>query len=99
MIKELNRNNETNWKEKIQIELSLEDLQIIYDCVGAIPSKYIPLKHLNTKFGSNISKIYPRILNELYEALDTIISEHNGITDNDIMANTEITLEIIEGNE
>ena len=34
MIRELNRNNETDWNERIQLELNLADIQAIYDCVG-----------------------------------------------------------------
>ena len=40
MIKELNDNVTPNWGETIRLEMDLEDLQIIYDCVGAVPLKY-----------------------------------------------------------
>lgn len=94
MIRELNRDYETKWDEKIQIELSLEDLQVIYDCIGAVPPQFINIKHKNTSF--NRSHEYHRqILHTLYEDLHTIISEHNGVTDDDMMVDTEVDLELV----
>ena len=55
MIKEINRNNETNWFEKIQLEMNLQDLQILYDCLGAVPNKYLMEKHKYTSLNYNQS--------------------------------------------
>ena len=98
MIKELNKNNETNWYEKIQLEMSLQDLQIIFDCIGAIPTKYLEFKHRNTKFGLNYTyNDYCDLANNIYEDLEQIISKHNGITDDDMMINNDIELKLEEG--
>ena len=100
MIKEINRNNETNWFEKIQLEMTLQDLQILYDCLGAVPNKYLIEKHKYTSLNyiddtmcSGIS-ICSDITNDLYESLDKILSEHNGITDDNKMVNLNVELEI-----
>lgn len=97
MIRELNRNNETKWNEKIQIELSLEDLQVVYDCIGAVPPRFINIKHNNTSFNRS-NEYHKLLLHGLYEDLHTIISEHNGVTDDDMMI-TEVSLEIVEVKE
>lgn len=91
MIKELGRNNETNWSEKIQIELPLSDLQILYDSIGAMPPQYLKIKHKCTKFNHDN---YTDMINDIYEGLHNILLEHNGVTDDDPMANIEIELEI-----
>lgn len=93
MIREINRNNKTDWNEKIQIELSLAELQIIYDTIGAIPYKYLNYKHKDTKLNFDETEFRTQI-NSIYNSLDTIISEHNGITDSDIMINTDVEIEI-----
>lgn len=92
MIKELNRNNKTDWNEEIQIELTLADLQIIYDCVGAMPIQYLKLKHENTNF-NNLSKD-AELLTDIYESLHIILSEHNGINDDNPTVNNNIDIEI-----
>lgn len=90
MIRELNRNTETNWGEKIQLEMTLQDLQVIYDCIGSVPSKYLEEKHKYTTF----KPLYGNIINNLYEDLDIILMEHNGITDSNKMVDTNVELEI-----
>lgn len=89
MIKELNRNNKTNWYEKIQLEMNLQDLQVLYDCIGAVPNKYLEEKHKYTSFN-----YIDDIAVDLYEGLNKILSEHNGITDDDKMVNLNVELEI-----
>lgn len=89
MIRELNRNNKTNWSEKIQLEMNLSDLQILYDCIGAVPNKYLEEKHKNTSFN-----YIDDITIDLYEGLNRLLSEHNGITDDNKMINLNVELEI-----
>ena len=96
MIRELGRNAETNWYEKIQLEMTLSDLQYIYDCIGAVPPKYVEIKHKHSSFNRDES-IYRDISTDLYESLHTILSEHNGVTDDDMMINTNIELDIDMG--
>ena len=76
--------------------MSLADLQVIYDCVGAVPLDYLKAKHKNTNF-----KDYSAIMiTDLYEELDNIIYKHYGIGDNNENVNLDITLEMIgEENE
>ena len=98
MIKELNKIEEPNWGEKIQLEVDLADLQIIYDCVGAVPLKYLKAKHRNTNF--EIKHYTANMFTELYEELEDIIDRHNGITDNNKNVNIDIELSIVgEENE
>lgn len=94
MIKELNRDNGTNWSKKIQLELPLSDLQIIYDCIGAVPPSYLTARHKNTIF-KHENKEFIKAIDDIYEDLDAILVEHNGITDNDFMLNTFVTLEMV----
>ena len=91
MIKELNRNNKTNWYEKIQLEMTLQDLQILYDCLGAVPIEYLKEKHKYTSL-NYLDDLICDIAADLYGDLDKILSEHNGITDDDKMVNTEVEL-------
>lgn len=94
MIKELNRNNKTNWYEKIQLEMTLQDLQILYDCLGAVPNKYLIEKHKHTSLNYIDDLMCSEISSDLYEGLNKILSEHNGITDDDKMVNLNVELEI-----
>lgn len=86
MIKELNKNYEPNWNEKIEISLSLRDLQLIYDCVGAVPLSYINYKHRDkpTKFSD---KYDATLFTALYNELDDLIVAHNGINDESLNLN------------
>ena len=95
MIRELGRNTIVDWYEKVQIELNLHDLQILYDCIGATPIEYIKEKHKCTPFNL-METVYNDISVDLYEGLNIILSEHNGITDDDKMVNTNIELEVIK---
>jgi hypothetical protein len=97
MIREINRNNETNWHEKIQLEMNLQDLQILYDCLGAVPNKYLIEKYKYTSLNYIDSSICGDITSDLYESLNKIISEHNGVTDDNAMINSDIELVILKG--
>lgn len=99
MIKELGRNDKTDWHEKIQLELDLADIQAIYDCVGAIPDYYLNVKHKHTAFGGRESNYYVELLLNLYESLNIILLEHNGVTDDDMMVNPNIGVKVIGDDE
>lgn len=99
MIKELNKTNKTNWYEKIQLEMTLQDLQILYDCLGGVPIKYLVKKHENTSLNYIDNSICSGIVDDLYNGLDKILSEHNGITDDNMMVNTNIELDIKNGDD
>ena len=97
MIRELGLNNAVDWNENISIQLSMSDLQIIYDCVGAVPLKYLNAKHKNNTF---FNKINANMFSEIYNNLDDIISRHNGFTDDTLDVNINIELDMIgEENE
>ena len=93
MIKELNKSYEPNWDEKIEISLSLRDLQLIYDCVGAVPKKYLDYKHESSKFSRKYDATY---FTGLYNELDAILDAHNGITDESIEINIDVELDMIK---
>ena len=99
MIRELNRNNETDWNEKIQLELNLADIQAIYDCVGVIPDHYLDVKHKLTAFGGHKKGYYGELLTDLYESLHVILCEHNGVTDDDMMVNPNVSIKVIGDDE
>lgn len=84
MIKELNKNYEPNWNEEIEIKLSLRDLQLIYDCVGAVPLSYINYKHENTKFTKRYDATF---FTTVYDELDDLIVAHNGVNDESLNIN------------
>ena len=94
MIRDLNRYKKTDWQEKIQLELTLSDLQVLYDAIGALPPKYLKIKHKNTPF-HNEEVYYNRKVYELYEDLDYIIMEYNGINDDDMTVNNSVELKLI----
>ena len=96
MIKELGVNDEPNWDEKLQLELSLAELQIIYDCVGAVPIRYLNLKHKENLF---TNKYNASMFNGIYSDLDDILSKHNGLTDDDVDVDTFVELDIVQGDE
>lgn len=104
MIKDLTKTFETNWNERIYLQLPLADLQIIYDCIGAVPSNYLIRKHEKSRFLADVidkSKFndFSARINTLYNELDEIVSRYNGITDMDLSVNTDIELDIIEDTE
>lgn len=100
MIKELGMINEADWNEKIQIELSVADLQIIYDCVGAVPLKYLNLKHKDNSFTNKFNAtMVATMVDGIYNELDEILFRHNGLTDDRLDIDDYIELDIIRGDE
>ena len=96
MIKDLTKGDKTNWGEKIQIELTLADLQMIYDCIGAVPPKYLRKKHEKTNFNKTSEYYFENIFHSVYEELEYIVKAHNGIIDTDENVNINMTLDITE---
>lgn len=92
MIRELNKNYEPHWNEKLEISLSLRELQLIYDCIGAVPFKYINCKHEKSKFYKECTA---EEFNTIYSNLDDIIRNHNGVTDDDRNVNINLELDIV----
>ena len=101
MIIEKTKFNKPNWDEKITLELSLEDLQVLYDCVGSIPWRYIKLRHERTSFKNRADKVEKL---ELYDSLEEILKNHNGLIDyddieNNLNLNLNLVLENLENDE
>lgn len=92
MISELHKSQKPNWNESIQLEMTLADLQIIYDCIGAVPLNYLKSKHKNTSF--EISCYTTDMYTELYDELEDVIIRHSGITDENECVNLDIGLTI-----
>ena len=86
MIKELAKVSDDRWNEVITLQLTLEDLQYIYDCVGAVPPPYIKEKHTETPFKEYADKCTVNV-GMLYEELDDIITRHGGVNDGDDRVN------------
>ena len=87
----------TYWEEKITVELTLADLQLLYDCVGAVPWRYISLRHDKTIFKEKILLKNSSNLTCLYHELEKIVDKHNGLTDEDSFSNNlnlDVQLEI-----
>lgn len=77
-------NEKPQWKKVIRIDLTLEELQIIYDCVGDIAFEDIHYKHNNeyNDYHQEWNKIFvPFMLNSVYEDLEQILNDNNGIVD------------------
>ena len=96
MIKELNKDYKPNWDEKIEIGLTLRELQLIYDCVGVVPFKYINYKHEASDFYNQYSA---SIFSDMYDSLNDILNFHNGITDDNVSVNNDAYLEIVNNGE
>lgn len=85
MIKEIKNELDTpNWDETITLELTLKDLQIIFDAVGDLPPQVIKDKHINSPlhdviFVDTISA--SKLIDEIYNSLEVIIDKHNGVLD------------------
>lgn len=95
MIKELGQDKSADWDEIVQIELSVADLQMLYDCVGAVPLKYFNIRHQKDAF---FTKYDANSFDSLYNQLDEILFRHKGITD-DSLDVTFVELEIVEDKE
>lgn len=86
MIKEIkSKLKKPDWNEKITLELTLRDLQIIYDAVGSIPPMILKDKHekCNSLFYDNLLKYNSAstLIYDVYSELENILTEYNGIID------------------
>lgn len=71
-------NENPQWNKTIRVDLTLTELQIIYDCVGSTPFCDIHYKHDDEKW-NNI--LLPIMLDKLYDDLGKILGDNNGIID------------------
>ena len=71
----------SKWNKKIQLKLSLKELQIIYDCVGAMTPNELREKAIDKAYCWNDLNDIEVVLHNVYESLDNIISNHGGIVD------------------
>ena len=77
-------NENPQWKKVIRIDLTLEELQIIYDCVGNIAFEDINYKNNNeyNDYHQEWNKIFiPAMLDNVYDGLEQILNDNNGIVD------------------
>ena len=77
-------NEKPQWKKVIRIDLTLEELQIIYDCVGKISFRDIQYEHNNeyNDYHQEWNKIFiPAMLDNVYDDLEQILNDNNGIVD------------------
>lgn len=86
MIKEIERNSNTpNWNEVITLELTLRDLQIIFDAVGAMPPRALEEKHelYNSSLFNAGMLTYDvsSLIDDVYDELRKILTAYNGIID------------------
>lgn len=86
MIKEIkNELDAPNWDKTITLELTLKDLQIIFDAVGDLPPRVIYEKHNeNSPFYSVIPKTdmaLIKLIDDIYNDLEIIIDKYNGVLD------------------
>lgn len=85
MIKEIKRNsNIPNWNEVITLELTLRDLQIIFDAVGDMPPNVLEEKHKHSSlhdiiFEDKMSS--SKLIDKVYDELESILVKHNGVLD------------------
>ena len=83
MIKEIeSKSKNPNWNEKITLELTLRDLQIIYDAVGSTPPIILKDKHEkrnSSLFHDNL--FTATLIDDIYSELENILTKYNGIID------------------
>ena len=86
MIKEIESKSKIpNWNETIKLELTLRDLQIIYDAIGDIQPRVIEEKH--ERYGSSllresvITYDVSSLIDDIYNELEKILTAYNGIID------------------
>lgn len=89
MVVEKIINPNIDWNEKITLELSLADLQLLYDCVGAVPWSYIVSRHEKTSF--TIDNIR---FSDLYNELEEVLNNHHGLIDYDDENNLNLNIEL-----
>lgn len=84
MIRELKETDIPNWDEIITLQLTLKDLQILFDAIGGIPPRVLKEKHEQSSlhdviFESEISA--SKLIDKIYSELEDIIDKHNGVLD------------------
>lgn len=86
MIKEIESKPKTpNWNEAIKLELTLRDLQIIYDAIGSMPPKVVEEKHKKRNSSllceSVVTYDVASLIHDIYNELEEILTVYNGIID------------------
>ena len=76
---DITKNNEAYWDKKIQIELSLKELQTIYDCVEV--AKFSELEKIGKTHNYSWSNV--TLSHEIHEYLYDMLSNYGGIIDID----------------
>ena len=71
-------NEKPQWYKTIRVDLTLTELQMIYDCVGNTPFYDIHYKHDDEKWNN---MLLPIMLDKLYDDLGKILDDNNGIID------------------
>lgn len=71
-------NENPQWYKTIRVDLTLTELQMIYDCVGNTPFCDIHYKHDDEKWNN---MLLPIMLDKLYDDLGKILDDNNGIID------------------
>ena len=84
MIREVKETDIPNWDEIITLQLTLRDLQIIFDAVGDIPPNTLEEKHRYSSlhdiiFEDKMSS--SNLISKIYNELENIIDKHNGVLD------------------
>ena len=85
MVTEIKNNTITDWNKKITLQLTLKDLQFIFDAIGDLTICTLKEKHKeNSPFYSIISVndiALIRLIDNLYDELRIIIDKYNGVLD------------------
>lgn len=84
MIRELRETDIPNWDEIITLQLTLKDLQIIFDAVGNISPNVLEEKHEHSSlhdiiFENEMSS--SKLIDKVYDELESILVKHNGVLD------------------
>lgn len=78
-------NEKPQWKKVIRVDLTLEELQIIHDCVSNTAFADIHYKHndeYNNDYLQEWNEIFvPFMLSSVYDDLEEILDNNNGIID------------------
>lgn len=83
MVKEATNNSIRDWNKKITLQLTLKDLQFIFDAVGNLNINMLKEKHgKDSPFYSIINDTtLIKSIDELYDDLQIIVDKHNGVLD------------------
>lgn len=79
-MKDITKDN-NEWNKKMQIELSLRELQIIYDCVGEMSGSELKNIHIHdTEPYLGLDEYHlSYLLSDIYEYLNSMIINYGGI--------------------